>query len=92
MNYFRETTDMTNEDVKKIVKDTPHMNLEQANRLTSFIQQHEIKDILELGFCNGVSTAYMAAALSRSGGGSIVTIDLEYVRSSPPPNIESLLE
>ena len=81
---------MNNHEVKKIVGDTPNMTLEQAVSITSFIEKHQIKNILELGFGHGVSTSYMAAALSRNGDGSIITIDKAEARQRRP-NIETLL-
>ncbi len=82
---------MTNDDVQRIVGNTPHMSRSQADRMTAFISEHGIKDILELGFKHGVSTCFMAAALARTGAGSIVTIDLKSARSLVP-NIEQLLD
>ena len=81
---------MNNREVKQIVGDTPNMTLEQAVTLTSFIEKHQVRNILELGFGHGVSTSYMAAALSRNGEGSIITIDKEEARQRKP-NIETLL-
>lgn len=81
---------MKNHEVKKAVGDLPHMTLEQAGKITAFIADHHVEDILELGFEHGVSTCYMAAALSELGRGSIVTIDLECARHATP-NIEELL-
>jgi predicted O-methyltransferase YrrM len=81
---------MNNIDVKKIVGDTPHMSLAEADLLTAFMEKYQVKNILELGFAHGVSTSYMAAALSRSGGGSVVTIDKEEARKRKP-NIETFL-
>jgi len=82
---------MTCEEVKDLVGDTPHMTLEQGRAITKFIEERKAKDILELGFRHGVSTCYMAAALKKRGGGSIVTIDLESARREEPC-IEGLLE
>ena len=82
---------MTPDEVKKIVGDLPHMTLEQGKRITEFIRQNEIRNILELGFCHGVSTCYMAAALDDGEAGSITTIDLE-CSVNKEPNIEQLLE
>lgn len=81
---------MDNLDVKRLVGDTPHMTIEQANLLTVFMEKHKVQDILELGFAHGVSTSYMAAALSRTGRGSIVAIDKNTARLREP-NIETLL-
>jgi len=82
---------MKNHDVRALVGDVPHMTLEQAEKLTKFIADHQVEAILELGFCHGVSTCYMATALSELGHGSIVTIDLEWAREATP-NIEALLD
>lgn len=81
---------MDNVRVKELVGDTSHMSLYQANRLTAFMAEHAVQNVLELGFAHGVSTCYMAAALARFGSGSIVTIDLESARQREP-NIEELL-
>lgn len=82
---------MTNEEVKKIVGDTPHMTLEQANDITKFIEDNHSRNILELGFAHGVSTTYMAACLNRLNiGGLITTIDVLGAKSRIP-NIETLL-
>lgn len=82
---------MKNHDVKRIVGDIPHMTLEEAETITKFIADKQVETILELGFSQGVSTCYMAAALSELGRGSIVSIDLEWTRKATP-NIEELLE
>jgi predicted O-methyltransferase YrrM len=81
---------LTVTDVAAIVGNTPHMSLAQAQRMTSFIRENRIADILELGFRHGVSTTYMAAELANSGKGHIVTIDLQAVRDIKP-NVEELL-
>lgn len=77
--------------VAGIVGSTPHMTREQADRISGFILDHGIHDILELGFRHGVSTAYMAATLARAGSGRIVTIDLASARQNKP-NVEELLD
>jgi predicted O-methyltransferase YrrM len=76
--------------VADIVGDTPHMTRAQAERISTFILDHKIKDILELGFRHGVSTAYMAATLAQAGAGRIVTVDLLSAKQNEP-NIEELL-
>jgi predicted O-methyltransferase YrrM len=68
----------------------PHMSFADAREMTSLILGNQIHDILELGFCHGVSTCYFAGALDKSGKGHIVTMDLESARSEKP-NIEALL-
>jgi len=78
-------------DVRSVVGDLPNMTLEQAEKITQFIADNQVETILELGFKHGVSTCYMAAALSELGRGSIVTIDLDWARAATP-NIEELLD
>lgn len=80
------------EEVHAVVGRTPHMGLDQAARIARHIREFKVRDVLELGFCHGVSTCYMAAALHAvSEGGHIVTIDLE-VQRELNPSIETLLE
>jgi predicted O-methyltransferase YrrM len=74
-----------------LVGNTPHMTRTQAERMTEFIWENDISDILELGFRHGVSTTYMAAALAETGPGRIVTIDLASAQSNQP-NVEELLK
>jgi len=52
-----------------------------------FIRDAKIRDILELGFANGASTMYLAAAVDEVGGGSILTMDNQSAKArSPGPN------
>jgi predicted O-methyltransferase YrrM len=81
---------LTIANVADIVGDTPHMTRVQGDRISSFILENQISDILELGFRHGVSTAYMAATLARAGRGRIVTIDLLSAKENKP-NVEELL-
>jgi predicted O-methyltransferase YrrM len=76
--------------VREIVGKTPHMSFEQAQKMSQFLQDHKLRDILELGFRYGVSTCYMAATLQEMGSGHITTIDLEVVRAQNP-NVKQLL-
>lgn len=83
---------MNNDEVHDIVRGVPHMSPQRADRMRSFIIEHQVQDILELGFCHGVSTCYMAHALEALGPqGHVTTIDLEETRQAEP-NIEQLLE
>ena len=77
-------------NVADIVGGTPHMTPEQGERISRFIQENRIADILELGFRHGVSTAYMAAALAGLGKGHIVTVDLRSAKQNEP-NVEDIL-
>jgi predicted O-methyltransferase YrrM len=78
-------------DVKAAIGDVPHMTVAQAERITDLVREHELTDILELGFSQGVSTCYFAGALEDLGRGRVTTIDLEIARGFEP-NIEQLLE
>lgn len=78
------------EAIRRRTEGIPHMSFADARELTSFIQDNQIRNILELGFCHGVSTCYFAGALDSLGQGHITTIDLESARDETP-NIELLL-
>jgi predicted O-methyltransferase YrrM len=79
------------EEVKAVVGELPHMTLERAEVITTLIREHEVRDVLELGFCHGVSTCYMAAALEERGEGHIVTIDRATRLAHNTPPVEELL-
>ena len=81
---------MTLETVRSVVGETPHMTLAQASTITRFIEANDLKDILELGFRYGVSTAYMADQLETMGRGHITAIDLVNARDENP-GIETFL-
>lgn len=82
---------MKSHDVRSVIGNLPYMTLQEAEIITKFIADKQVETILELGFKHGVSTCYMAAALSELGRGSIVAIDLECARAATP-NIEELLD
>lgn len=77
-------------EVKAVVKDAPYMSVKQAERMTGFIREHRLKDVLELGFYHGVSSCYFAAAVEPLGG-RLTTIDLASA-GKRSPNITELLE
>jgi predicted O-methyltransferase YrrM len=76
--------------VEELVGDLPNMTLRQAERMKTLIVDSDAREVLELGCGHGVSTAYIAVALSASNG-SLVTIDLDAARQRKP-NVEELLE
>jgi predicted O-methyltransferase YrrM len=78
-------------DVKSVVGDLPYMTVEQATTMTRMIQDHDVRDMLELGFCHGVSTCYIAAAPQARGDGHVVSID-RATRLSGPTQVGDLLE
>ncbi len=80
---------MTPEQIDQIVRGIPYMDLIHGRKMTDFIHQHGICDVLELGFAHGVSTCYFAAAVQETGG-SVVTMDLNAARIRVP-NIEELV-
>jgi predicted O-methyltransferase YrrM len=66
---------MKPEQVSAVLGGVPHMTLAQGRVIGEFIVTHNLRDCLELGFCHGVSSACIAAALDEIGSGSLVTID-----------------
>lgn len=78
-------------DVKSVVEDLPFMTLQRAEAMTQLIHENAVRDVLELGFCHGVSTCYIAAALEQRGEGHVVAIDRASRILNTPP-LEQLLE
>lgn len=66
------------------------MGIEQARFLRDFIKTHDLCKLLELGFFQGKSTAFMAATLEELGRGHVTTMDLEAARKRSP-GIERVL-
>jgi len=64
---------------------------EAGRMLYEFVLRTEPRDILELGFAHGTSTAYIAAALAEAGHGHVLTIDRAEALARAP-NIEALLK
>jgi predicted O-methyltransferase YrrM len=77
--------------VHAAVKGVPGMSLPQAQAMTRLIIENGVRDILELGFAQGVSTCYLSGALDENGGRAITTIDRERARAFEP-NADALLE
>jgi predicted O-methyltransferase YrrM len=67
-----------------------YMRHDEALRMRDLVITHGLRDILELGFYHGKSSAYFAAMLEDLGEGHLVTIDLENARSREP-NIDAVL-
>ncbi len=72
------------EVVEKYLRGIPHTPSDDGRILYEFVLQHQVSNILELGFQHGVSTNYLAAALDEHGTGKILTIDREITRSESP--------
>ena len=78
------------ENVKTLFGDLPYMRHRQAMLIRDLIIEHGARDILEIGFYHGKSSAYIAAILEDLGEGHLVTIDRQSVRNREP-NIEQVL-
>jgi predicted O-methyltransferase YrrM len=74
--------------VSALIRDLPWMSPEEGSTVVSFVREHGIRDVLELGFHHGVSTCYFAAGVGPQG--RVTTIDREEARSLEP-NIHELL-
>jgi predicted O-methyltransferase YrrM len=68
-----------------------YMTEGQAMVLREHIADHDLSDILEIGFFQGKSTAYLAAILNERGTGHVTTIDNTSARRHDP-GIEMNLE
>lgn len=78
------------ERVKSRFDDLPYMGHSQAALMRDLVSERDARDILEIGFYHGKSSAYFAAILEDLGRGHLVTIDRENARRREP-NIEQVL-
>jgi predicted O-methyltransferase YrrM len=78
------------DEITERFADIPFMNERRAGIIHDLIAENDARDILEIGFYQGKSSAYIAAILEDLGRGSLMTIDQ---RSALPrsPNIHDLL-
>jgi predicted O-methyltransferase YrrM len=72
------------EDVDRRWGQLKYMGIEQARFLRDFIKTHDLCQLLELGFFQGKSTAFMAAILEELGRGHVTTMDLEAAKKRNP--------
>jgi predicted O-methyltransferase YrrM len=79
------------EDVEARWQRVPFMKLSQARFLRKFIREHDLADVLELGFFHGKSTAFIAAILEELGRGHVTTCDKRNALERSP-NIHEVLE
>lgn len=70
--------------------DLPYMRDREAKIIRDLIVTHDARDVLEIGFFHGKSSAYIGAILEDLGRGHLVTIDLKGARRREP-NIEKVL-
>lgn len=78
------------ERVKSTFGDLKHMQHPPAMLMRDFIIKQAARDILEIGFCHGKSSAYLGAILEDLGRGHLVTIDRRAALQRVP-NIEHVL-
>lgn len=72
------------ERVESSFGELPYMRHPQAELMRGLITEHDARDVLEIGFYHGKSSAYIAAILEDLGRGRLVTIDKESARSYEP--------
>jgi predicted O-methyltransferase YrrM len=72
------------EDIDAIVRGLVGIPADRGRMLYDFVVEHRPASVLELGFCHGKSTCYMAAALDEIGAGRITTVDREEAKSREP--------
>ena len=70
--------------VTKIWRALKYMDEARGQYLRELIRQHKSSDILELGFFQGKSSAYLAAILEDEGRGHLTTIDVARARAHRP--------
>lgn len=78
------------ERVRTQFGDLQYMGHPQAMFMRDFIVEHDVRDVLEIGFYQGKSSAYFAAILEDLGRGHLTTIDRRNARNREP-NIEQVL-
>ena len=77
------------DDIARTVGSTPNMTLDQARRLEKLVEEHALRDFLELGFAHGVGTSYLASLAARRDG-RVVAIDRAEARERQPSAPETL--
>jgi predicted O-methyltransferase YrrM len=72
------------ERVRSAFEDLPYMRHPQAMIMRDLIVKHDSRDLLEIGFYHGKSSAYFAAILEDLGRGHLVTIDRKIAQQRQP--------
>ena len=72
------------ERVTSTFADLPYMRERQAKIMRKLIVEHDAREVLEIGFFHGKSSAYFAAILEDLGRGHLTTIDRESARMREP--------
>lgn len=68
----------------------PYMKRPRADLVKDLITQNNVRDVIEIGFYHGKSSAYIAAILEDQDAGHLTTFDLVKAREKSP-NIEEIL-
>lgn len=77
-------------EVTRVFGPLPYMTEDRALKIRELVHECDGRDLLELGFYHGKSSAYFGAILEdRGGAGKLVTIDVERARELDP-NIHGL--
>ena len=76
--------------IQNILALIPYTSPSKGKIFYDHILKYKPKKCLELGFANGTSVCYMAAAIDELGRGSITAVDLEKSYFMEP-NIENLI-
>lgn len=79
------------QEVDSLVHDLTGIPSAWGRRLYDFILERQPSELLELGFCHGKSSCYIAAALQELGKGRLTTVDMTSALERQP-NIHNLLE
>jgi len=79
-------------NVNKKFGNIPYMSLKRAEQLKDFFKRYDIQKCLELGFCHGKSSAYIAAILKQRGKGHLITVDVKSAMDKNPNIIQMLNE
>jgi predicted O-methyltransferase YrrM len=72
------------ESIAAEVGSTPFMKPGKAKIITDLVREHDLDDVIELGFLHGVSVCYLADALRERGRGHVTALDLDDARSLQP--------
>jgi predicted O-methyltransferase YrrM len=79
------------DEVTERFGEVKYMGRQQADFLREFIRKRDLRDLLEIGFYQGKSSAYIAAILEdRGGAGHLTTIDRLSAKDRSP-SIDDLL-
>ena len=76
--------------VTELYHDLGAMTQSQAEQLREIVLSEGCRDIIELGFAQGKTTAYLAALLEDAGEGSVAAFDMVRAQRRSP-NIEEVL-